>query len=144
MQFLTALEGISSRLVAVPKPARLSALRAELALIAQDLPAEVDVPFICPATLIEGAASKSKHHRIVRLNPAEATSLNSAAKVPYLLMLEVIHEDFDFDPDSVELGRDFGQRRLGVEEVAQPFERELHDFAPTPADNVGWSNAENP
>ena len=100
MQFLTALEGISSRLVAVPKPARLSALRAELALIAQDLPAEVDVPFICPATLIEGAASKSKHHRIVRLNPAEATSLNSAAKVPYLLMLEVIHEDFDFDPDS--------------------------------------------
>ncbi|TLD05654.1 phosphatidylinositol 4-kinase pik1-like, partial [Venturia nashicola] len=102
MQFLTALEGISSRLVAVPKPARLSALRAELALIAQDLPAEVDVPFICPATLVDGAASKSRHHRIVRLNPAEATSLNSAAKVPYLLMLEVIHEDFDFDPDSEE------------------------------------------
>lgn len=102
MQFLTALEGISSRLVAVPKPARLSALRAELALIAQDLPAEVDVPFICPATLVDGAASKSRHHRIVRLNPAEATSLNSAAKVPYLLMLEVVHEDFDFDPDSEE------------------------------------------
>ena len=100
MQFLTALEGISSRLVAVPKPARLSALRAELALIAQDLPAEVDIPFICPATLVDGVASKSKHHRIVRLNPAEATSLNSAAKVPYLLMLEVIHEDFDFDPDT--------------------------------------------
>lgn len=100
MQFLTALEGISSRLVAVPKPARLSALRAELALIAQDLPAEVDIPFICPANLVDGIASKSRHHRIVRLNPAEATSLNSAAKVPYLLMLEVIHEDFDFDPDS--------------------------------------------
>lgn len=99
-QFLTALEGISNRLVSVPKPARLSALRAELGLIAQDLPAEVDIPLICPATLVDGSASKSHHHRIVRLNPAEATSLNSAEKVPYLLMLEVLREDFDFDPES--------------------------------------------
>ena len=97
-QFLTALEGISSRLVSVPKQARLSALRAELALVAQDLPAEVDVPVICPPTLVDGTASRSKHHRIVRLNPAEATSLNSAEKVPYLLMLELIRDDFDFDP----------------------------------------------
>ncbi|KXS93604.1 hypothetical protein AC578_2999 [Pseudocercospora eumusae] len=99
-QFLTALEGISNRLVSVPKAARLSALRAELGLIAQDLPAEVDIPLICPATLVDGSASRSRHHRIVRLNPAEATSLNSAEKVPYLLMLEVIREDFDFDPES--------------------------------------------
>ena len=99
-QLLTALEGISSRLVAVPKPARLSALRAELALIGQDLPAEVDIPLICPPTLVDGIASRSKHHRIVRLNPAESTSLNSAEKVPYLLMLEVLKDDFDFDPDS--------------------------------------------
>lgn len=100
MQFLTALEGISSRLVIVPKAARLSALRAELALMAQDLPAEVDIPLICPPTLMEGIPSRSRHHRIVRLNPAEATSLNSAEKVPYLLMLEVLREDFDFDPAS--------------------------------------------
>lgn len=99
-QFLTALEDISNRLVAVPKPARLSALRAELALIAQDLPAEVDVPLICPATLVGGIASQSRHHRIVRLNPAEATSLNSAERVPYLLMVEVLREDYDFDPES--------------------------------------------
>ena len=99
-QFLTALEGISSRLVSVPKPARLSALRAELALIAQDLPSEVDIPLICPPTLLDGSAGRSKHHRIVRLNPAEATSLNSAEKVPYLLMLEILREDFDFDPES--------------------------------------------
>lgn len=99
-QFLTALEGISSRLVSVPKLARLSALRAELALIAQDLPAEVDIPSICPPNLIDGIASRSVHHRIVRLNPAEATSLNSAEKVPYLLMLEVLKDDFDFDPES--------------------------------------------
>ncbi|TVY85286.1 Phosphatidylinositol 4-kinase pik1 [Lachnellula suecica] len=96
-QFLTALEDISNRLVIVPKPARLSALRAELALIAQDLPAEVDIPVICPATLVDGAPSKSRHHRIVRLNPAEATVLNSAEKVPYLLMVEVLRDDFSFD-----------------------------------------------
>lgn len=99
-QFLSALEDISNRLVIVPKPARLSALRAELALIAQDLPAEVDIPIICPPTLEDGAAAHSKHHRIVRLNPAEATSLNSAERVPYLLMVEVLREDFDFDPDT--------------------------------------------
>lgn len=99
-QFITALEDISNRLVIVPKAARLSALRAELALIAQDLPAEVDIPVICPASLIDGAPGKSRHHRIVRLNPAEATVLNSAEKVPYLLMVEVLRDDFSFDPNT--------------------------------------------
>jgi hypothetical protein len=101
-QFLTALEGISNRLVIVPKPARLSALRAELALVSQDLPAEVDLPVICPPTLVDGAPAKSKHHRIVRLNPGESTVLNSAEKVPYLLMAEVLRDDFSFDPESTE------------------------------------------
>lgn len=99
-QFLTALEDISNRLVIVPKPARLSALRGELAMLAQDLPAEVDIPLICPPTLTNGSPAMSKHHRIVRLNPAEATVLNSAEKVPYLLMIEVLRDDFNFDPDS--------------------------------------------
>ncbi|KAG5979589.1 hypothetical protein E4U55_004999 [Claviceps digitariae] len=99
-QFLTALEGISNRLVIVPKQARMSALRAELALIARDLPAEIDVPVICPPTLANGSPGKSRHHRIVRLNPAEATVLNSAEKVPYLMMVEVLREDFTFDPDT--------------------------------------------
>ncbi|KAI9864043.1 MAG: Phosphatidylinositol 4-kinase pik1alpha (PI4-kinase)(PtdIns-4-kinase) [Trichoglossum hirsutum] len=100
MQFLTALMDISNRLVLVPKPARLSALRAELALITQDLPAEVDVPVICPATLRDGSPGRTSHHRIVRINPAEATVLNSAERVPYLLMVEVLRDDFNFDPDS--------------------------------------------
>lgn len=98
--FITALEDISNRLVVVPKAARLSALRAELALIARDLPSEVDIPSICPPTLVDGIPSKSLHHRIVRLNPAEATVLNSAEKVPYLLMVEVLRDDFSFDPDT--------------------------------------------
>ncbi|KAF2400941.1 hypothetical protein EJ06DRAFT_577197 [Trichodelitschia bisporula] len=100
--FLTALQDISNRLVIVPKPARLSALRAELALIAQDLPAEVDIPIICPASLEDGQPRRSKHHRVVRINPAEATSLNSAERVPYLLFLEVLRDDFDFNPDTEE------------------------------------------
>lgn len=99
-QFLTALEGISNRLVGVPKQARMSALRAELALISQDLPAEVDIPVICPPTLVNGSPGKSCHHRIVRLNPAESTVLNSAEKVPYLMMVEVLRDDFAFDPDT--------------------------------------------
>lgn len=99
-QFLAALEAISNRLVIVPKQARMSALRAELALIARDLPAEIDVPVICPPTLVDGAPGKSRHHRIVRLNPTEATVLNSAEKVPYLLMVEVLREDFTFDPET--------------------------------------------
>ncbi|POR39376.1 Phosphatidylinositol 4-kinase PIK1 [Tolypocladium paradoxum] len=99
-QFLTALEGISNRLIIVPKPARMSALRAELALIARDLPAEIDIPVICPPTLVNGSPGKSQHHRIVRLNPAEATVLNSAEKVPYLLMVEVLRDDFTFNPDT--------------------------------------------
>ncbi|KAF4123112.1 phosphatidylinositol 4-kinase B [Geosmithia morbida] len=99
-QFLTALEGISNRLVIVPKPARMSALRAELALISQDLPAEVDIPIICPPTLVEGSPGRSCHHRIVRLNPAESTVLNSAEKVPYLMMVEVLRDDFTFDPQT--------------------------------------------
>ncbi|KAF4969693.1 hypothetical protein FSARC_3139 [Fusarium sarcochroum] len=101
-QFLTALEGISNRLVLVPKPARMSALRAELALISQDLPAEVDIPVICPPTLVNGSPGQSRHHRIVRVNPAEATVLNSAEKVPYLIMVEVLRDDFSFDPDAPE------------------------------------------
>lgn len=102
MQFLTALENISNRLIVVPKPARMSALRAELALISQDLPAEVDIPVICPPTLVNGAPGNSKHHRIVRLNPAESTVLNSAEKVPYLMMVEVLRDDFSFDPNTAD------------------------------------------
>ncbi|KAI0879597.1 phosphatidylinositol 3 [Hypoxylon argillaceum] len=100
--FLSALDNISNRLVLVPKPARLSALRAELALIGRDLPAELDIPVLCPPTLVGGSPAKSRHHRIVRVNPAEATVLNSAEKVPFLLMIEILRDDFTFDPNSVD------------------------------------------
>jgi phosphatidylinositol 4-kinase len=126
--FLTALEDISNRLVMVPKPARLSALRAELALIAQDLPAEVDIPIICPPTLAGGSPSKSRHHRIVRLNPAEATVLNSAEKVPYLLMVEILRDDFNFDPDSPD-----NQRLVSNILAEQGSRKRLFDLSESPS-----------
>ncbi|KAI1744013.1 phosphatidylinositol 3 [Xylaria scruposa] len=122
--FLTALEDISNRLVIVPKPARLSALRAELALIARDLPAELDIPVLCPPTLVDGSPSRSRHHRIVRVNPAEATVLNSAEKVPFLLMIEILRDDFTFDPNSVD-----NQRLLSTLISEQSNRKRLFDLS---------------
>ncbi|GAW11165.1 hypothetical protein ANO14919_005070 [Xylariales sp. No.14919] len=122
--FLSALEDISNRLVIVPKPARLSALRAELALIARDLPAELDIPVLCPPTLVDGSAAKSRHHRIVRVNPAEATVLNSAEKVPFLLMIEILQDDFTFDPNSVD-----NQRLLSTLLSEQSNRKRLFDLS---------------
>ena len=51
---------------------------------------------------------------------------------------------FDLVADPVERGCDFRHRSIGVEEVLEPFERELHVFAPTPAERVGWSNGLKP
>lgn len=131
-QFLTALEGISNRLVLVPKPARLSALRAELALISQDLPAEVDIPVICPPTLVDGAPSKSRHHRIVRLNPGESTVLNSAEKVPYLVMVEVLRDDFSFDPDAPENQRLLSNLLNGSAKTKRIFDLSSDSPRPSP------------
>ena len=131
-QFLTALEDISNRLVIIPKQARLSALRAELALIAQDLPAEVDIPVICPPSLVDGSPGKSKHHRIVRLNPAESTVLNSAEKVPYLLMVEILRDDFIFDPESPE-----NQRLLASLMAEQGQKKRIFDLSDSPRIQTG-------
>ncbi|KAI2642887.1 kinase-like domain-containing protein [Xylaria nigripes] len=129
--FLSALENISNRLVNVPKAARLSALRAELALIARDLPAELDIPVLCPPNLVDGSPSKSRHHRIVRVNPAEATVLNSAEKVPFLLMIEILRDDFTFDPNSVD------NQRLLSSLISEPNSRkrlfDLSDAHRSPA-----------
>ena len=38
------------------------------------------------------------HHRIVRIPPGEAVVLNSAERAPYLLLIEILSGDLDFDP----------------------------------------------
>lgn len=95
-QFAIALESISQRLAQVPTEARLSALRAELSLMNRDLPAEVDIPTLLPPN------KKGKLHRLVTITASEAQVLNSAEKVPYLLFIEYLRDDFDFDPTSDE------------------------------------------
>lgn len=40
------------------------------------------------------------HHRIVRIPPGECVVLNSAERAPYLLVVEVLHSDLDFDPNN--------------------------------------------
>ena len=37
------------------------------------------------------------HHRIVRIPPGESVVLNSAERAPYLLVLEILHGDLDFN-----------------------------------------------
>jgi len=57
VQFLLTLENISNRLLIVPKPARVSALRAELTALNHMLPAEVNRCFCHPdhyLTLVSG------------------------------------------------------------------------------------------
>lgn len=104
-QFMNALQTISSRLVTVPRQARLSALRIEIAMINKDLPAEVDIPLLIPNAVqpVPGNPlkfSQPKQHKLLRICPGEAVLLNSAERVPYLLLVEYLRNEFDFDPHS--------------------------------------------
>lgn len=92
MQFLLALVDIATRLVIVPKEARVSALHAELTLLNHNLPAEICLPLWCPATV-----DKPYHHRVVRISPSDAVVLNSAERAPYLLMMEVLEDELSFE-----------------------------------------------
>lgn len=116
-RFLQTLEDISNRLLVIPKPARVSALRAELTSLNHNLPAEVCMPMWCPADhsheaggeTAAGAALDHRsdkqprnrvrgHHRVVRISPGDSVVLNSAERAPYLLHLEILEDDLDFDP----------------------------------------------
>ncbi|KDQ60807.1 hypothetical protein JAAARDRAFT_31790 [Jaapia argillacea MUCL 33604] len=100
VQFLLSLEDISNRLLVVPKPARVSALRAELTTLNHKLPAEVCMPMWCSSSdtprQVQGLTQP--HHRIVRIPPGESVVLNSAERAPYLLLIEILNGDLDFDP----------------------------------------------
>lgn len=80
----------------VPSEARLSALRAELLLLNRDLPAEVDIPTLLPPN------KKGKLHKLVKITANEAQVLNSAEKVPFLLLIEYLRDEMDFDPTTEE------------------------------------------
>ncbi|RSH90569.1 Phosphatidylinositol 4-kinase pik1alpha (PI4-kinase)(PtdIns-4-kinase) [Saitozyma podzolica] len=117
IRFLLLLEDISNRLLVIPKPARVSALRAELTSLNHNLPAEVCMPLWCAAdhSHEEGGetssstplrsrldrprtARKKAHSRVVRISPGDSVVLNSAERAPYLLHVEILEGDLDFDP----------------------------------------------
>lgn len=94
-EFMMVLQNISSRLSNVPKEARLTSLRAELSIINNALlPSQIDIPQLFPPSSLPN----KRYHRILRLNITEACVLNSAERVPYLLLIEYLSEDMDFDP----------------------------------------------
>ncbi|KAF9454504.1 hypothetical protein P691DRAFT_716885 [Macrolepiota fuliginosa MF-IS2] len=101
IQFILDLENICNRLLIVPKPARVSALRAELTALNHKLPAEVCMPMWCSSSDTPHGRNDipQPHHRIVRIPPGESVVLNSAERAPYLLLIEILNEDLDFDPD---------------------------------------------
>ncbi|KAI9197389.1 uncharacterized protein BJ171DRAFT_477921 [Polychytrium aggregatum] len=85
LQFVMTLVDIGDRLRSVPKPARQNSLIAELELLNHNLPAEVCIPMWCPANSTVG-----EHHRIVRISSEDSVVLNSADRVPYLIVVEVL------------------------------------------------------
>lgn len=86
MQLVTSLTEIAKRLRIVPsKESRQKALFVELNLVNHNLPAAICLPFLC------NYEHSNFHHRIVRIPPHEATILNSAERVPFLIFLEVIN-----------------------------------------------------
>jgi phosphatidylinositol 4-kinase len=79
MQFVMALVDISKRLCSAARPARQSALQAELTLLNHNLPADVCIPLWCSAT-----AERPYHHQVVRVALQDCVVLNSAEKVRFL------------------------------------------------------------
>lgn len=94
-EFVMALQNISSRLSKIPKEARLTTLRAELTIINNTiLPSEIDIPQLLPVS----SQQNKRFHRILKLTVNEACVLNSAERVPFLLLIEYLSEEMDFDP----------------------------------------------
>lgn len=163
-RFLSALEDISNRLLVIPKPARISALRAELTSLNHNLPAEVCMPMWCAAdhSHEEGGETPGglslatrpdkhpkqhsrAHHRVVRISPGDSVVLNSAERAPYLVHVEILENDLDFDPASRQ-NREL-LRKIVVQEELKKRKRqgiettELAQSANTTGkfDSLGWT-----
>ncbi|KAH9951935.1 kinase-like protein [Amylocystis lapponica] len=131
IKFLITLENISNRLLVVPRPARVSALRAELTGLNHMLPAEVCMPMWCSSsdTPTSHQGIPQAHHRIVRIPPGESVVLNSAERAPYLLLIEILHGDLDFDP-SKRSNKEILQEKV-IKEDAREGSKDLTPFTPS-------------
>lgn len=104
MQFVVSLIDISRRMCAVEKKSRKRTLAAELNVLNGSLPAKVCLPLWC-------CSEDQEHDRILRIVPEEASTLNSAERVPLLLFIEVLSSE----------------NTCGIEELLK-----LRDSAPSP------------
>ncbi|KAF8590602.1 kinase-like protein [Ramaria rubella] len=128
VQFILGLETIANRLLIVPRPARVSALRAELTNLNHKLPAEVCIPLWCKTSDTERLNDPHEpHHRVVRIPPGESVVLNSAERAPYLLIVEILHGDLDFNPSKGENG-DILRKILSKEVGNRGASTELPDW----------------
>ncbi|KAI0831408.1 kinase-like protein [Trametes gibbosa] len=129
VQFILALENICNKLLVVPKPARISALRAELTGLNHMLPAEVCMPMWCTSsdTTQPPHHIPQPHHRIVRIPPGESVVLNSAERAPYLLLVEILHNDLDFDPGK-RSNKEILKKIVSKEHVSKGASRDLVSF----------------
>ncbi|KAI9571532.1 kinase-like protein [Boletus coccyginus] len=134
VQFLLTLESISNRLLVVPKPARVSALRAEMTALNHQLPAEVCMPIWCSSSDTYDSTTitvnTQPHHKIVRIPPGEAVVLNSAERAPYLLLIEILHDDLNFDP-SKRGNKEILKRIVSKEDERKGASKELITFGNT-------------
>lgn len=124
LDLITNLQDISTRLVIVPKMARLSALRAELTVLNHSLPKGCCLGMYCRGDHVDGpdeegpkrvqpdrdssvgppthpgeTRARRAHHRIVRISPNESVVLNSADRAPFLIHVEVLEDHLDFNPN---------------------------------------------
>lgn len=122
-EFIMSLQDISMRLSLVPKAARVSALRAELAIINESLlPSEIDIPQLLPIT----SNKNKKFHKILKLSINEACVLNSAERVPYLLLVEYLSDELDFNPFT-EYNQKLINRKLQESESKRSYESNNND-----------------
>lgn len=80
------------------------------------------------------------HHRIVRIPPGECVVLNSAERAPYLLVIEILHSDLDFDPDNRH-NKSTLQKILAKENEKTGTSRDLIPFSSTSSINQDQSSS---
>ncbi|GAA5977221.1 hypothetical protein JCM10908_004899 [Rhodotorula pacifica] len=143
LDLLRSLQDISTRLVLVPKLARLSSLRAELTVLNHGLPRgcslgmstrspipSASAPPTLPAPTISAPSSpfekphprtpRRKQARVIRISPSESVVLNSADRAPFVIYVEVLEEDLDFDPDRRSNWEDLRRALREREGIAAP------------------------
>lgn len=145
-QFVIALQNISIRLSKVPKEARLSTLKAELSVLNKDLPCEIDIPMLLPKS------KKGYLNKVCRIAVNESAVLNSAERVPYLLLIEYLSDAVDFDPLSshnkkilhnIEESGDFGTSRKNRYKFDLAYKSGKHRETAVKSSDTGASNNES-